>query len=230
VAGVLGWFRGLPEKAVVIAGTPWAPYWLFAWAFAESSLFPMPPDVLLAVMGIARPKMAFLYAAICTVGSVLGALLGYALGYFGGRPLALRLIAHHKIDAAERLYQKYDVWAVGLAGFTPIPYKVFTILSGLLEVRLWRFVLASVVSRGARFFLVSTLAFFLGDEVKQRIDGWSFGLITLLVGVGVVVGFIGLGWYARRKRRQNVGDSLPGKAGAGDGAEPGLPSNGPRES
>jgi membrane protein YqaA with SNARE-associated domain len=227
VAGVLGWFRSLPEKAVAIAGTAAAPYWLFAWAFAESSVLPVPPDLLLALMGIARPRMAFLYAAICTAGSVLGALLGYALGYFGGRPLALRLIARHKIDAAERLYQRYDVWAVGLAGFTPIPYKVFTILSGLLEVRLWRFVVASVVSRGARFFLVSTLAFFLGDRVKQYIEGWSLGLVTLAVGVGVVVGFIGLGWYARRKHRQSAGDWLPNEAGADGDAEQEASSNGP---
>lgn len=213
MAGIVGWFKSLPEKAVAIAGTAWAPWWLFGWAFAESSVFPMPPDLLLALMGIARPDRAFLYAGICTAGSVIGALFGYALGYFGGRPLALRLIARHKIDAAEKLYHKYDVWAVGLAGFTPIPYKVFTILSGLLEVRLWRFALASVVSRGARFVLVSAMAYLLGEKVKQYVEGWSLALVTLAVGAGVMVGFIGLGWYARRKHRGAAG-SFADEAGA----------------
>jgi membrane protein YqaA with SNARE-associated domain len=199
------WFRDLPEKVVVLAAAPSAVGWLFVWSFAESSFWPIPPDVLLVAMCLARPSMSFLFAAVCSAASVLGALLGYAIGFWGGRPIAYRLVAESRMQAAEELYRRYDVLAIGIAGFTPIPYKVFTILSGLLRVALWRFVAASAVSRSARFFLVAAVLYLFGDVAREFIVEY-FGPLTLGLAILVVVGFLALGWYHRRSRRRDGTD------------------------
>ena len=205
VERIAAWFRDLPEKAMVVAAAPSAVWWLFIWSFAESSFFPVPPDVMLVAMCLVRPPMSFFYAAVCSAASVLGGLLGYSIGFWGGRPIALRLLAEKRLLAGEELYRRYDVLAIGIAGFTPIPYKVFTILSGLLRVTLWRFVAASAVSRSARFFLVATLLYFFGDAAREFIVRYSAPL-TLAVGIGVVVGFLALNWYWRRSKKQRAPD------------------------
>ena len=197
-----------------LAAMPWAPWGLFAIAFAESSFFPVPPDVLLIAMALAQPKLAFWYALICSVGSVLGGCLGYAIGYYGGRPLAVRLFKPHRIASAEQLYAKYDIWAVAVAGFTPVPYKVFTITTGLLRAGFWRFVAASAASRSARFFLVSTLIYFFGAQaqelIEKRLDVAALVLVALGVGGFVAVKYLG-------RRRSAAGSA---EVGAGGGAVP----------
>ena len=115
------------------AYTPYGGVALFLNAVAESSFFPLPPDVLLIVLSILRPPLSFVYAAICSVGSVLGGVVGYVLGLKGGRPLLQRFISAERIRFVERYYQKYDIWAVGIAGFTPIPYKALPSLPGSLS-------------------------------------------------------------------------------------------------
>jgi membrane protein YqaA with SNARE-associated domain len=179
------------------AYTPYGGVALFLNAVAESSFFPLPPDVLLIALSILRPPLSFVYAAICSVGSVLGGVLGYFLGLKGGRPLLRRLISEERIRFVERYYQRYDVWAVGIAGFTPIPYKVFTISAGAFDLDLKRFILVSLVSRSARFFLVGLVIFFLGETAKfyitKYIDTFSIAFVALLI-----LGFLAIRYFTKR--------------------------------
>jgi membrane protein YqaA with SNARE-associated domain len=181
-----------------LMASPNAPLWLFIIAFIESSVFPIPPDVLLIGMGLANPQMSFLYATICTVGSVMGGMLGYGIGYFGGHPIATKLFRKERVEGAERIYQKYDIWAVAIAGFTPVPYKVFTILTGVMEAKFWRFVVVSALSRGARFFIVAALMFFFGETIKGFLDKY-FGWLTIALFAGIIGGFLAVGWWSKKK-------------------------------
>ena len=179
------------------AATPYGGMALFLNAVAESSFFPLPPDVLLIALSILRPHLAFWYAAICSLGSVLGGFAGYMLGLKGGRPLLRRLISEERIRFVERYYQKYDIWAVGIAGFTPIPYKAFTISAGVFVLDLKRFILVSLVSRSARFFLVGLVIFIFGETAKLYItkyaDTFSIAFVALLI-----LGFLVIRYVAKR--------------------------------
>lgn len=177
---------------------PHAQIALFLLAFAESSVFPIPPDVLLIALALGVPTRAFRFALITTVGSVLGGLAGYGIGYglmASVGQWVLDLYNFHEQFARIRgLYLDYDVWAVGIAGFTPIPYKVFTIAAGAFEMDPWRFTFASLVSRGARFFLVAGLIFWFGAPIKTFIDRY-FNVLTvvftvLLIGFFVVLAYV----------------------------------------
>ena len=184
------------------AATPYAPLALFILAFWESSFFPLPPDPLLIAMAVANPEKALLYALICTGASVFGAMLGYLIGKKGGRPIVQKLFKEKKIQAAEQLYQRYDVWAVGAAAFTPIPYKVFTITAGIAELRFWPFILVSVVGRGSRFFLLGLAVYFFGPAIQSAIDQY-FELLTISFLVLLVLGFVTVkygGEYLHRKQ------------------------------
>ncbi len=161
---------------------------LFILAFAESSFFPIPPDVLLIAMAVAVPLKAFRFAAVCSIGSVLGGGLGYLIGLKGGRPLLKRWFKSEKIRLVENYYHKWDVWAVGVAGFTPIPYKVFTISAGVFELNFLRFILTSVVSRSARFFLVALLFYFFGETLRDLFEKY-FALLTVAFFVLLFLGF-----------------------------------------
>lgn len=187
---------------VAWAATPYAPLALFILAFWESSFFPLPPDPLLIAMAVADPDRALFFALICTVASVLGAALGYFIGKKGGRPIVYRLFKEKKVRAAEGLYQRYDVWAVGAAAFTPIPYKVFTITAGIAALRFWPFMLVSFFGRGARFFLLGTAVYFFGPEIQNAIDQY-FELLTISFLVLLVLGFVAVkygGEYLSRKK------------------------------
>ena len=171
--------------------SPYAVVALFIFAFWESSFFPLPPDPLLIAMAVAQPDNALYYAAVCTAASVLGACLGYFIGVKGGRPIVERFFKRDKIEAAEGLYQSYDVWAVGAAALTPIPYKVFTITAGVARVDFLRFILASVVGRGARFFAVGIAVYFFGPSIQRAIDQY-FELFTIGFLVLIVAGFLAI--------------------------------------
>jgi len=189
--------EGWVEWCVAWAYTPYGVLALFINAFVESSFFPIPPDVLLIALSVLRPQWALGYATVCTVGSVLGGVFGYLIGQKGGRPLLRRLISEERIHWVDGYYQKYDVWAVGIAGFTPLPYKVFTISAGMFSLDLKRFVLVSLVSRGARFFLVGSALFFFGDIVKlyltKYLNIFSIGVVVLLI-----FGFFAMRLVAKR--------------------------------
>ena len=121
---------GLIQWVIAWSQTPSSVAALFVLAFAESSFFPVPPDVLLIAMALIRPREAFVFALVCSAGSLFGGMFGYFLGWLGGRPLLHRLFSEAKIKMVRDAYEKYEVWAIGIAGFTPIPYKVFTLFWG----------------------------------------------------------------------------------------------------
>lgn len=162
--------EGLKEWALEIV-RQYGQWGLFVVAFAESFFFPIPPDVLIVAL-VMPPTNAdpLLTGIVGTVGSVSGAWAGWAIGRWGGRPILERLFAPEKVQGVEQLYDRYGVWAVFIAAFTPIPYKVFTIASGVLRLHLLGFTVASIIGRGARFFLVAYLTRWFGEWVLQRLD------------------------------------------------------------
>ncbi|MCD6404331.1 MAG: DedA family protein [Planctomycetes bacterium] len=210
------------------AATPLAPLVLFANAVAEAILFPVPPDLLLIAMCLAaaaagKAYLCFVFAFITTAGSVTGGVIGYSLGLKGGRPIAQRLYAKEKIAAADRLYAKYGIWAVAVAGFTPVPYCIFTVLSGVLRLKLHKFVVVSALSRGARFFLVATLISIFGKTVARHLENEKvFGLLTITFMVLLVGGYFLLHRYSRRHiRRVQTAAEVPGDNSArGSDADP----------
>lgn len=178
----------------------WGEAALFVLAFAESSFFPVPPDVLLIALCLGNPRRAFRYAAICTLGSVLGGAGGYAIGYFlwqntAGEytPLAewcyRHLFSVEKFVEVQRLFERYDFWAIFTAGFTPLPYKLFTIAGGIFHINLPMFVIASAVSRGLRFFLISGLIWKFGAPIKKVIDKY-FNLLAIVFTVVLIGTFV----------------------------------------
>lgn len=172
---------------------------LFIVAFAESSFFPIPPDVL--VIALVLPPIntsPFVTAFVCTIGSVSGAIAGWLIGKWGGRPILDRLFNPEKVQQVEHLYDRYGVAAVLIAAFTPIPYKVFTIASGVFRLNILGFVGASVVGRGARFFMVAYLTDWFGEWVIQRLDK---AMIAVIVLVGLA---IGLHWLVRSRKNKMV--------------------------
>lgn len=185
--------RALYHWVLHWADTPYGPCALFVLAFAESSFFPIPPDVLLIALAISIPLRAFKYAAICSVGSVAGGMFGYFIGAelmeAAGRPILEFYDAVDQYERLQSLYQAHGGWAVGIAGFTPIPYKVFTISAGAFAISLPVFVVASAIGRSARFFLVAGLIYKFGEPVKEFIERY-FDLLALLFAALLVGGFI----------------------------------------
>ncbi|MCS6986077.1 MAG: DedA family protein [Sphingomonadaceae bacterium] len=177
-------------------GHPQAERWLALLSFLEASVFPIPPDALLAPMCLAEPRRAFRYAAVCTLASVAGALLGYAIGLLAFETLGRAILALYGVEAefqrAAAQFNAQGFWLVFLAGFTPIPFKVITIAAGATAMPLPVLVGASLVSRGARFFLVAGLLWRFGPPMKDLIDR-HFALLTALFGVLLVGGFLALG-------------------------------------
>jgi membrane protein YqaA with SNARE-associated domain len=186
--------RNVYHRTLALAASPRADWWLAAMAFAEASFFPIPPDVLLIPMALARPQRAWRFALICTIASVCGGVLGYAIGYFVFEPL-MRTVAAHMLFGADPLaafqgwYAKWGLGVILVKGLTPIPYKIVTIASGAAKFNFWVFMAASVVTRGGRFFLVAALLHFWGDQVKDFIER-RLTLVTTGVAVGIVGGFV----------------------------------------
>ena len=179
------------------AETPYGGWALFALAFLESSVFPIPPDVLLIALCLADPTSSFQFAAVCSVGSVIGGMGGYALGYYGGRPLVRRLFKPERVQAVERYYDKYNAWATGIGGLTPLPYKLFTISGGAFAINFKIFVLASVIARSARFFAVAALFLFMGDTAKAFIERY-LNLLTIGFVILLALGFWMVGRTAKK--------------------------------
>lgn len=181
------------ERMIEIAAGPNAIWALIAVAFAESSFFPLPPDILLIPMMLARPRDAWRLAAVCTVASVVGGLLGYAIGYWGfdlvGRPILEFYHAMDKYDALKAGFDRWGVWIIILKGMTPIPYKLVTIASGVAHFDLVAFVGASIVSRSLRFFLLAALLWWFGPAVRDFIEK-RLALVTTAFAVCLVGGFV----------------------------------------
>lgn len=183
-------FSPLYDRVLRWAGHRHAPWYLGALSFAESSFFPVPPDVMLAPMALARPSHAWRYALLTTVTSVLGGLFGYAIGYFALE--AVEGLLHdwgywEKYLLVRTWFDRWGFWAVFVAGFSPIPYKLFTICAGALTMNLPLFVLASTIGRGARFFLVAGLIRAGGARMEQKLReyidfiGWIVVLLCVVI-------------------------------------------------
>lgn len=197
VAEKVGWVRRLYDWVLSFAEKPHGTWGLFGLSFAESSFFPIPPDPLLVALAIGAPKRALWFAFVCALGSVLGGVAGYGIGwalwagvdqfFFSYVPG----VSPESFQQVQALYEKYDFWAIFAAGFSPIPYKVFTLSSGVFEISFLVFLLASATSRSARFFIVAGLIYFYGPPIQGFIDrhfdrlAWLF--LLLLVGGFVVI-------------------------------------------
>lgn len=156
------------------AASPNAPWWLVALAFAEASFFPLPPETLLVPMVLSRRDKAWVYAALCTVGSVTGGILGWIIGAFLLEHLALPIVhfyhAEHTLAALQEKFRQWGVWIILFKGLTPIPYKFVTIASGMAHFALLPFVAASLVTRGVRFFLVAGLLWKFGAPIETFLE------------------------------------------------------------
>jgi membrane protein YqaA with SNARE-associated domain len=189
-------FRRLYDLVMRCAPSPYALAALSLLSFAESSFFPIPPDPLLIAMALARPKRALWYAAWCSAASVLGGILGYVIGAFLWNATQDFFFAYvpgftpEGFEAVKVLYDKYGFWCVFTAGFTPIPYKIFTIASGVFSMAFLPFIVASAVSRSARFFLVAGLIRIFGEKIKTFIDKY-FNILTIAFLI-LLIGFFAL--------------------------------------
>ncbi|KKM82431.1 hypothetical protein LCGC14_1319650 [marine sediment metagenome] len=185
--------RRLYDWTIHWAQTPHSTWALFILAFCESSFFPIPPDVLLIALAVALPIKAFKYALICSVGSVLGGCFGYLIGYeffeYVGRPIIGFYNITDVFNTVSAKYQSNAFTAIAIAGFTPIPYKVFTIAAGVCKVNLFTLILASALSRSARFFLIAGLFYLFGPKIKMFIEKY-FNTLTVIFIILLISGFV----------------------------------------
>lgn len=192
-------FRKLYNWVLKQAKTPYAESVLFWVAFVESSVFPIPPDVLLIAMVLSCRERWFRYFFICLAGSVLGGMAGYFIGYGIWEAVHSWFFAHVFSEAAfekvRSLYERYDFWAVFTAGFTPIPYKVFTIAAGVAKLDFIRFVLASIAGRGGRFIIVAFLLHRFGEPIRNFIEKY-FNYVTIAFTILLIGGFVAIKYFA----------------------------------
>lgn len=172
-----------------------APHALAAVSFAESSFFPIPPDVMLIPMCLANRSKAFWYATIATVASVIGGIAGYMIGYFlfayVGEPI-LKLYGYaSKIDQVTQWFRDWGVWILIAKGWTPFPYKVLTIMSGVAKMDILSFMVASIIARAMRFYLVAGLLYFFGEPIKEFIEK-RLTLLTTLFVIALIGGFVAI--------------------------------------
>lgn len=188
-----GLHRRLYNWVLSWADSPWGMAALFALALAESSFFPIPPDPLLMALALGRRARSFTYATACSFASVVGGIFGYLIGAFlwdTVRDLCFTYIfSEEMFNYVGGLYNEYDFLAVFIAGFTPIPYKVFTIAGGVFRISFPTFVLASAISRSARFFLVAGLIYIFGPPIRSFIDRY-FNLLSILFVILLALGFL----------------------------------------
>jgi membrane protein YqaA with SNARE-associated domain len=190
--------KNLVKWTIHWANTPYGVWALFILAFAESSFFPVPPDLLLIALAIINPQNSLFYALVCTVGSVLGGMFGYLIGIKGGKPILERFVSKEKIRLVHDYFEKYEAWAIGIAGFTPIPYKIFTIAAGVFYINFKKFVLASIIGRGGRFFLVGTLILFFGKQIQNFLKEY-FNIFSILFVLLLILGFYALKFIKIKK-------------------------------
>jgi len=185
--------RRLYDWVLHWAETPYAVPALFLLAFAESSFFPIPPDVLLIALAVSIPRKSFLYALICTTGSVVGGMLGYGIGLFAYDTIGVQIVEFYHGQAVmakiQFWYDTYGFWGILVAAITPIPYKVFTIASGVFHFNFLTFVGASIIGRGFRFFFVGGLIFLFGASIRTFIEKY-FDILAILFTILLILGFV----------------------------------------
>lgn len=187
------WVRRIYDWVLSWAETPYGVYALAVLAFAESSFFPIPPDVLLIALAIGAPKKSLYFALVCTVMSVIGGMAGYYIGYGAyesiGKPIIEAYDGQAVMDRIAMWYSEYGFWGILIAAITPIPYKVFTIASGVFSFKFGEFVIASILGRSVRFFAVAGLIAVFGPQIKNFIDRY-FNILSILFTILLIGGFI----------------------------------------
>ena len=190
-------FSAIYDWTLKWAKHKFAPQMLAMLTFAESVFFPIPPDVLLAPMVLAKPAKAWRFATITTVFSVLGGMVGYVLGYYMFEPWIQPIITdigyQHKLDTIITWFNEWGIWVVFIAGFSPVPYKLFTVSAGFLHMAFLPFILVSAISRGMRFFLVAGLIKWGGPTMESKLRRWID-----IVGWGVVIAIV-IAYFVLRK-------------------------------
>lgn len=201
------WLKEIYNWVLKWAETPNGPIALFILAFTESVLFPVPPDILLIALALGCTSKSFHFALICTIGSVSGALVGYTIGHFAwvstsGEFTGFANFFFNNIpgfsvnlfNSIKALFNQWDFWVIFTAGFTPIPYKVFTVSSGVFDLNLFMFFIASIVSRGARFYLVAFLIWKFGPGIKRFLEKYfnmlALGFTACLIGGFVLIKYV----------------------------------------
>jgi membrane protein YqaA with SNARE-associated domain len=191
--------RRLYDWVIHFANTPHGERALFLLSFAESSCFPIPPDVLLGPLSLGAPKKWFRFATICSIASVLGGILGYCIGMFLWQHISGWVFTHlgaigmteKNFELFKNWYDKYDFWIVFTCGFTPLPYKVCTISAGVAKINFAGFIIASILSRSARFYLVAGLFGWKGEKVRPFIEKY-FNWLSLLFMILLIGGFMAI--------------------------------------
>lgn len=190
--------RRFYDRVIALAEHPQALWWLAMVSFVESSFFPIPPDALLIPMVLAKPERAWIIATVCTIASVAGGFLGYAIGYYFFETWGHSIIEFYGLQDGfarfQQQFNEYGLWVILIKGLTPIPYKLVTIASGAAHFDLVTFGLASLLTRGARFFLVAALLRIFGDPIRhfieKRLTLVTTGFIVILVGGFVAIAYL----------------------------------------
>lgn len=193
-------FQRMYQWMLVKSKSRTAPKWLGAIAFAESSFFPLPPDILLIPMIIANRAKAWWYAFLCSINSIIGGLVGYAIGYYLFDSLGTSIINAYGLEESFTNFQdaflKYGFWLIMLKGLTPIPFKLVTIASGATGLPLLEFVIASTISRSARFFMLTGATWYFGEQAKKFMDE-NFKLVSIGILATLILGFIAVKAFAQ---------------------------------
>lgn len=192
----MSFFSSLYNKVMAWSSHRHAPYYLAGISFIESSFFPIPPDIMLISMGLARPPRAWQYAFIATLFSVIGGIFGYLIGFYGMdliRPYIMASSYAHSFEQIQQWFDTYGVWIVMMAGFTPLPYKLFTVSAGALHMALIPFIVASIIGRSMRFFLVSGILYFAGSKIEASLRR-LIDRIAWIVMAALVIGFCLMKW------------------------------------
>ena len=172
-----------------VVGSNFNVFLLAGVSIAESIFLPIPPDIFLIPLSLLNPHLAIFYAAVTTLSSILGGLVGYYIGNRGGKAFVYKFVSEEKLERVRYFYNKYDVWAILIAAFSPLPYKIFTISAGLFDLNLRRFILASLIGRASRFFLIGSLIYIFGPSIKLYLSKY-FEIVTIVVVVLLVGGFV----------------------------------------
>jgi membrane protein YqaA with SNARE-associated domain len=177
---------------------------LFLVAFFSSTFLIVPPDVILILLCLnaVGDPICLWYAVVCTIGSVLGGVFGYYLGITRGRSFMEVFVSRQTISIVESTYERYGSWAVGIAGFTPVPYNIFTVGSGVMKFDLRKFTLMSIFSRGARFLIVAVVIMVWGKTLSDIIDE------RLLIALTLIIGFVTTIWYFHKERKVQAVDGM----------------------
>lgn len=193
------WFRRLYDWTMRWSESPHAMTALFVLALVESFIFPIPPDLLLIAICVGVPRQSMRFALVCSVGSVIGGIIGYAIGHYFMDSVGNYIVQLYGAEAIfatlQQQFQDHAVWTIAIAGFTPIPYKIFTVSSGAFGIDFGLFVLLSSLSRSARFFLVAGLIYRFGPQIRGMIDRY-FNLLTVALAVLFVLGVLAVKWFA----------------------------------